>query len=154
MYGLIADDTKEIKYVLDNLCNETVSELEIIFGDGYKTKTYNLIKTLSEKFVIKLKKTNEPCGLFGLIPQGENAAGIFLLTTDKLHEGNLITFLKGSKRQIEQWNTKFKLIMDSCSKKNETIKKWLVLMGFKPSHYQDDNFQIYYRGDIGLYKND
>lgn len=49
MYGLIADDTKEIKYVLDNLCNETVSELEIIFGDGYKTKTYNLIKTLSER---------------------------------------------------------------------------------------------------------
>ncbi len=154
MYASISRNTKEIKYVLNNLCDDTVLELVKLFGNNYKFKAFNLIRALSKKFVIKLKKTNEPVGLFGLIPQSDNTAGIFLLTTDKLHEGNLITFLKGAKKQIEEWQTEYKLIMDSCYKKNETIKKWLILLGFKPSVYQDDSFQVYYKGDIGLYNDD
>lgn len=154
MYASISRNTKEIKYVLNNLCDDTVLELVKLFGNSYKFKTFCLIRALNKKYIIKLKHTNEPVGLFGLIPQSNNTAGIFLLTTDNLHKGNVITFLRSAKRQIEDWQSEYKLIMDSCYKKNETIKKWLRLLGFKASVYQDDDFQVYYKGDIGLYNND
>lgn len=154
MYASISRNTKEIKYVLNNLCDDTVLELVKLFGNNYKFKTFNIIRALSKKYIIKLKHTNEPVGLFGLIPQSNNTAGIFLLTTDNLHKGNVITFLRSAKRQIEDWQSEYKLIMDSCYKKNETIKKWLRLLGFKASVYQDNDFQVYYKGDIGLYNND
>ncbi len=151
MYSTITRNTREIKYVLNNLCEATAIELEKIFGNNYRFKVYNLIRALAKKYVIKLKKTGEPVGLFGLIPQNNDSAGIFLLTTNNLHKGNIITFLKGAKKQIEDWGLEYKLIMDSCYKQNEIIKKWLILLGFKPSGYQDDDFQVYYKGDIGLY---
>lgn len=154
MYASISRNTREIKYVLNNLCDDTVLELVKLFGNNYKFKTFNIIRALGKKYIIKLKHTNEPVGLFGLIPQSNNTAGIFLLTTDNLHKGNVITFLKGAKRQIEDWQSEYELIMDSCYKKNETIKKWLRLLGFKASVYQDNDFQVYYKGDIRLYNND
>lgn len=154
MYASISRNTREIKYVLNNLCDDTVLELVKLFGNNYKFKTFNIIRALGKKYIIKLKHTNEPVGLFGLIPQSNNTAGIFLLTTDNLHKGNVITFLKGAKRQIEDWQSEYELIMDSCYKENETIKKWLRLLGFKASVYQDNDFQVYYKGDIRLYNND
>lgn len=148
MYYSITRNIKEIKYVLNNLCEDTVVELVKLFGNNYKFKTFCLIRALNKKYIIKLKHTNEPVGLFGLIPQSDDSAGIFLLTTNNLHKGNMITFLKGAKRQIEDWQSEYKLIMDSCYKKNEIIKKWLRLLGFKASIYQNDDFQVYYKGDI------
>lgn len=154
MYSAITRNTREIKQVLNNLCDDTVIELVKTFGKDYKRQTFAILRRLSKKYVIRLKQTNEPVGLFGLIPLNDDSAGIFLLTTDNLHKGNLITFLKQAKYQVEVWQEEYKLIMDTCYKKNKTIKKWLRLLGFKPSVYQDDNFQIYYKGNIGLYKND
>lgn len=144
-----------VEAVLDNLCEDTKTELKKIYktsdDSNYLQCTLDAIKD-SEIFVVKLQENNEPVGLYGLIPQDNESAGIFLLTTDNLHKGNLITFLKGAKKQVDEWSKQYKLIMDNCYKQNETIKKWLRLLGFKPSEYQDDNFQIYYKGDISLYK--
>ena len=141
----------ELRYVINNLCNDTVVELKKMFGDNYKEIVFKEIGQLTTKYLIKLKKKNEPVGTFGLIPQGQASAGIFLLTTNNLHNGNVITFLKCAKKQIEEWLHNYDLIMDRCYKKNLTIQKWLKLLGFKPSKYQDNDFQVYYKGDIGLY---
>ena len=81
MYASISRNTREIKYVLNNLCDDTVLELVKLFGNNYKFKTFNIIRALGKKYIIKLKHTNEPVGLFGLIPQSNNTAGIFLLIT-------------------------------------------------------------------------
>lgn len=151
MYSEIAKSEQEIKHVLENLCDDTVLELTKIFGQSYEKDVFNQIKQLTTKYLIKLKSTGEPVGLFGLIPQNTNSAGIFLLTTDKLHNGNVITFLRRAKATIEQWLNEYDLIMDYCYKKNLTIQKWLRLLGFKPSEYQDNDFQVYYKGNIGLY---
>lgn len=152
MYSEIAKSEQEIKHVLENLCDDTILELTKIFGQSYEKDVFNQIKQLTTKYLIKLKSTGEPVGLFGLIPQNTNSAGIFLLTTDKLHNGNVITFLRQAKATIEQWFNEYDLIMDYCYKKNLTIQKWLRLLGFKPSEYQDNDFQVYYKGNIGLYK--
>lgn len=152
MYSEIAKSEQEIKHVLENLCDDTVLELTKIFGQSYEKDVFNQIKQLTTKYLIKLKSTGEPVGLFGLIPQNTNSAGIFLLTTDKLYNGNVITFLRRAKATIEQWLNEYDLIMDYCYKKNLTIQKWLRLLGFKPSEYQDNDFQVYYKGNIGLYK--
>ena len=155
MYSELEHNEEEIKEVLENLCSDTVFELEKIFGCSYKEEIFEELKKLSLRYVIKLKKNNKPVGLYGLIPlyktNEKKAAGIFLLTTDDIHEGNIITFLKGARNQIEKWCLDYELIMDKCCKHNQTIIKWLRLLGFSPSKFQDEDFQIYYRGNINLY---
>lgn len=151
MYSEKTTNLPEIKKVIDNLCNDTTLELKLIFGSEYHEKIFEAIKN-TDNFIIRLKKTKEPVGLFGLIEFDEYSAGIYLLTTDKLHNGNIVTFIRQAKIQIGLWSEKYKLIMDNCYKQNMIIKKWLKLLGFKPSEYQDKDFQIYYKGDINLYK--
>lgn len=150
MYSEITKNKQEIKYVLENLCEKTKIELLKIYGENYIQKTFSQIKN-TDIFTIRLKKTSAPVGLFGLIPLSEKSAGIYLLTTDELLKGNMITFLKEAKKQINLWTQKYELIMDNCFKKNNSIKKWLSLLGFKPSYYEDENFQIYYIGNLDLY---
>lgn len=117
---------REVRFVLDNLCNDTKIEVEKIFGDDYRKQIFQIIRLIKkERYIIRLKQTNEPVGVFGLIPVNENSGGIFLLTCDNLHKGNVITFLKSAKRQIDKWCEEYKLIMDSCYKQNETIKNGL-----------------------------
>lgn len=141
----------EALYVIKNLCNDTRKELELIYGNDYQKRVLEEIYKAQEKYIIKLKNTDEAVGLFGLTFEGEGVGGIFLLTTDNLHNGNLITFLRCTKLQIKEWEKNYKLIMDNCYKRNATIKKWLKLLGFKPSKHQNEDFQIYYTGDINLY---
>lgn len=152
MYSEVAENNEEMKYVLGNLCDDTILELRKIFGENYETPALNEINQLTTKYLIKLKSNNEPVGLFGLVPQlNPKTAGIFLLTTDNLHKGNVITFLKQAKKQVNEWLNDYDLIMDNCYKKNLTIQKWLRLLGFRPSRHHNDDFQVYYKGDIGLY---
>lgn len=139
-----------VEAVLMNLCEDTKTELIKNFGDDYIDETFDIIQD-TEINVIRLKSNNEPVGLYGVIPQENNSAGIYLLTTDNLHNGNLITFLKQAKKQVNEWSQKYSLIMDNCYKENKTIIKWLKLLGFKPSQYQNEEFQIYYKGDINEY---
>ena len=152
MYAMYADDKHEIEYVMDNLCDDTVIELKKMFGEDYKQTVINEINKVTDKYVIKLKKTSEPVGLYGFIHVNENAAGIYLLTTANLHKGNIITFLKEAKKQIKIRSKQYGVIMDSLYKKNTVIKKWLKLLGFKPSKYENEDFQIWYKGDINCYR--
>ena len=155
MYGVKPKNEEEVLYVLERLNQNAIHELKLLYGKNYIQKALNTIfKKENEIVLIKLKKTNESVGVFGIIPiENTKFCGIFFLTTDNIHKGNKITLLKGANKQIKQWQQEYKLIMDSCLKSNETIIKWLTLLGFKPSEeYQDDNFQIYYKGDINDYK--
>ncbi|MBR3654836.1 MAG: hypothetical protein IKN62_05345 [Elusimicrobia bacterium] len=143
----------EVRTVLDNLCDDTVLELRHYLGKHWKSKTFQIIRAIKkEKFIIKLKENGKPVGLYGLVPVNEHSGGIFLLTCDDLHKGNIITFLKSARKQVDSWLDEYKLIMDSWYKKNETIKKWLILLHFKPSEFEDDNFQVWYKGDISYFK--
>ena len=140
-----------VEHVLENLHKDTVAELKKKYGDRYISETFDAIRE-SEIFVIRLKSTREPVGLYGLIEQENNSAGIFLLTCENLHKGNLITFLKEARKQVKQWSREYDLIMDYCDKQNKTIIKWLTLLGFKPAPYEDKDFQIYFKGDLSLYE--
>ena len=144
------DFCKIIFDVLENLHEDTVIELKKIFEKNYIEKTYEAIKDY-EIHVIKLNN-DMPVGLFGVIPFQFKTAGIFLLTTKNLAYGNKIKFLREAKKIVKKWEVQYELLMDSCYKKNEKIKKWLLLLGFVPSKYEDENFQIYYKGNIELYE--
>lgn len=140
-----------VEDVLENLCDDTKAELKMIYGEDYIKSVFEDIKD-TEIFVIRLKSNHEPVGIYGLIQLEDYSAGIYLLTTQNLYKGNMITFLKGVRKQVNEWQKEYKLIMDNCRKKNKTIKKWLSLLGFLPSKYQNNDFQIYFKGDISLYK--
>lgn len=157
MYCEKVTNLKEVRHVLEKLNKEAQAELKKLFGNDYKNVAFQIIRAVkNEKYLIRLAKTNEPVGVFGIIPQGVNEAdkvgGIFFLTTDNLHKGNKIKLLKGAKRQIAIWEKEYSLIMDSCHKDNKTVAKWLHLLGFKPSKFEDNSIQIYYKGNIELYK--
>ena len=141
----------EIIEIVNSVTEKTREELIAIFGTDYQMPVCDVIFNAPEKHLIRLKSTGEPVGIFGLTYEGEGVGGIFLLTTDKLHQGSILTFLRGAKTQINEWLNDYKLIMDNWYKKNETILKWLMLLGFQPSQIQNDEFQIYYKGDIKLY---
>lgn len=136
--------------VILNLSPKTEEEVKKVFGSNY---TYGLVQELfdTEMYVIKLKETGEPVGVYGVKELKKTSAGIYLLTTDKLHNGNMITFLKEARKRVILWEQQYRLLMDTCYKKNKTIIKWLTLLGFKPSIYEDKYFQIYYKGDINEY---
>lgn len=164
MYSQLATSTKEIRYILDNLNPEAVSELKTLFGESYKKNAFQIIKAVTNKHVIKLEKTKEPVGVYGIIPMGvnkgadksnlqagkftekKNICGIFFLTTENLHKGNKIKLLREAKKQIEIWGTQYETILDSCHKSSKTIKKWLTLLGFKPSGWEDNDIHVYYKG--------
>lgn len=153
MYACEISDNSEIEFVLDNLCPEAKEELFKIFGKKYKNAVMNILECIAPKYknIIKLKQNNMPVGIFGLIPENKKA-GIFFLTTDTMKKGNILTLLIQAKEYIKVWEKEFNLLMDSCYKKNSKIKKWLALLGFEPSQYQDDDFQVYFKGDLSLYK--
>ena len=155
MYQEPLTKLQELKYVLERLNKEAVAELKKLFGNDYKNEAYKIIKNVkNEKFVIKLEKTKEPIGVYGLCGSNSkktSSVGIFFLTTDNLNKGNKIKLLKGAKKQIALWETKYKLIMDSCHKDNRIVAKWLHLLGFKPSKFQDEDIQIWYKGDLNEY---
>lgn len=74
MYASISRNTKEIKYVLNNLCDDTVLELVKLFGNGYKFKTLleqfkptNLSKANYEITKGGIKKLAYKFDRFGLI---------------------------------------------------------------------------------------
>lgn len=153
MYAENIRRSKEVSFVLNNLCADTENELIATFGNDWKNHVNNELKRLQRKYyVVKLKANNEPVGIYGLIPVKRKVAGIFLLTTDNLHKGNVIGFLRRCKKQIDLWQKDYELIMDLHYKKNETVKKWLKTLKFEASEmFQNDNFQVFYKGNIGLY---
>ncbi len=152
MYSEKLLNLNEIKYILERLNSEAVAELKVLFGNDYKNQAFQILRAAKEKFVIKLEKTKEPVGLYGVVHSTSSVAGIFFLTTNNLHKGNKIKLLRGAKNQISLWEKKYKLILDSCHKNNYIIAKWLRLLGFKPSEFQDNNIQIWYKGDLNEYR--
>lgn len=143
----------DVEFVINNLCKDTEDELKIAFGENYKSK---LLEELNKspfgyKYAIILNSTSEIVGLFGIVPLNKYSAGIYLLTTENLHKGNIITFIRQAKLYIKHWGKKYKLLMDTCYKRNKTIIKWLKILGFKPSEYQNNDLQIWYKGEIKYY---
>lgn len=150
MYSQPLKKYSDFLKVILNLSPKTEEEVKRLYGSNY---TYALVQELfdTEMHVIKLVENNEPVGVYGVKELKKNSAGIFLLTTDKLHNGNMIKFLREAKKQIILWEQQYDLLMDNCYKRNKTIIKWLTLLGFKPSIYEDNYFQIYYKGNINEY---
>lgn len=143
----------ELKHVLNNLCEKAVIELELMYASEYKYFIFDQIKKLNTEYRTMIRlKSGEPVGIFGRLPISDKVYGIFFLTTDRLHFGNIIKLIRETKKYIKEWEKSSKLIMDYCYKKNTQIIKWLLLLGFKPAEVKiEQNFQIYYKGDINEY---
>ncbi len=136
---------ENLVYIVENLCKEAIEELELLFGQSYKTDGLNFLKKIPSENIklIRLKENNEAVAVFGIVAQDENSAGVFFLSTKNLLKGNMITFLKGTKSCIDEWNQGYKILLDSCCKKNKSVIKWLGFLGFVATNEEDENFQIY-----------
>ena len=155
MYKTFNVDINEIEYVLENLSDLTRFEVESAFGVDYKKEILAGINCAKEKQLIKLNATNETVGVFGLIEESKDVAGIFFLPTKNLCNGNMIKFLRVSKCVIEEWLKKYKLLLDDCFVENKKIVKWLHFLGFKVCP-EDKNGKIrtFYKGNLQARCND
>ena len=147
------------EFVLNNLCNEAKKELTILFGDNFKFEILSRLKDVVHKFSIKLKKNDELVAIFGIFEVEKDIGGIYFLSTDNLKEGNIITLLRGSRKQVQSWMRDFSLILDTCFVENSSVRKWLILLGFiKVASGGDGVFEIFGKGDLLLidriFKND
>ena len=148
MYIDYFPEAVEIELVLDNLSELTEKELIKGFGKDYKTKMINILSLSKCIYLIKLKVDNAPVGIFGLIEETKEVAGIFFLSTDGLYQGNMIKLIRESKKVVDEWLKEYKVLLDDCHLKNEKVMRWLCLLGFKPTgEIKEGGFATYYKGD-------
>ena len=136
----------DIKVVLENLSELTKKELIVAFGEEYIKEILNTQAICL--YLIRLKKENKPVGIFGLIEEEKNIAGIFFLTTDEVYKGNMIKLIRTSKKIVDEWLKEYDVLLDDCHKDNEKVMRWLCLLGFKPTgRMKEGAFFEFYKGD-------
>ena len=144
MYIDYMPETSEILCLLDNLSELTKQELILSFGKNYKDKVINLLSISKCLYLIKSKSNNNAVGMFGLLEEDKKTAGIFFLTSDEIHQGNMIKLLKTSKVVIDEWLEDYEVLLDDCHKENIKVRKWLEFLGFKPNgNIKDGGFIEY-----------
>lgn len=139
MYCVIANDLIEIEEIIEKLSGLTVEEAIIRFGNNWKKEVKTIINLAKEKFVIRLKNSNIPVGVFGLIEESEDVAGIFLLLSEEIKKGNMIHLIRESKKVVDDWSKNYKALLDDCHYENEKIIRWLMMLGFKPTEEIKDS---------------
>lgn len=148
MYVDYLPEAVEIEVVLDNLSELTKAELIKAFGKDYKNSIINLLPFTKYTYLIKLKADNSAVGIFGLIEETPDRAGIFFLSTDEIYKGNMIKLIRTSKAVVDEWLKEYKVLLDDCHLDNEKVMRWLCLLEFKPTgKIKVGNFAEYYKGD-------
>jgi hypothetical protein len=139
---------KDVEEVLDNLSELTKEEIIKSYGKDYKSKMKNIFCFANWVYLIRLKTDNKPVGIFGLIEETSEIAGIFFLSTDGIYQGNMIKLIRESKKVVDEWLKEYKVLLDDCYLENEKVKRWLHLLGFKPTgEIKEGGFATYYKGD-------
>ena len=131
-----------VEEVIDKLIGLTVEELIIRFGFEWKKEVKAIVNLAKEKYVIRLKENDEPVGLFGIIEETQDVAGIFLLMSEEIKKGNMIHLIRQSKAIVDDWMKDYKALLDDCHFENEKIIRWLMFLGFKPTDEIKDNYFI------------
>ena len=148
MYIDYLPEAVEIEVVLNNLSELTKVELIKAFGEDYKNLIINLLPFTKYTYLIKLKADNSAVGMFGLVEETPDRAGIFFLSTDEMYKGNMIKLIRTSKTIVDEWLKEYKVLLDDCHQDNEKVMKWLCLLGFKPTgKIKEGCFFEYYKGD-------
>ena len=148
MYIDFYPSINDVYEVLDNLSELTKEELIKSFGEDYKSKMKNIFCFTTWVYLIRLKTDDRPAGLFGLIEETKEVAGIFFLSTDRIYQGNMIKLIRESKKVVDEWLKEYKVLLDDCYLENKKVMKWLCLLGFKPTgEIKEGGFATYYKGD-------
>lgn len=153
MYKTDKVQINDIAYVLDNLSELTKDEIVYAFGIDFKNEILPKVYLAKESWLIKLKETDETVGVFGLIEETKDIAGVFFLTTKNLNKGNMIKLLRHAREVVEEWNKKYQLLLDDCFVENEKIVKWLHSLGFKAYPAEETgSFKTFYKGNLQVWE--
>ncbi len=122
------------KFVLDNLRQEDLQELEILWGLGWKDI---ILKSLKGKKVLfafgKDDKDNiVPIAMGGfqqVFKDNPEVACVWLLTTKYVYK-NKQALLRVVRAHILASKKKYKILYNYIYKSNKEAKKWLLKLGF------------------------
>ncbi len=145
----------EIEYILDNLRDEDMQEVQALWKENWRKNIYNSLK--SEEVIILYgrgcKKAKIPIAMGGfkeLFEKNSNIACVWMLT-GKEASLNKIKVLKTLKQAIKQADEKYDLMYNYIYKSNHTAKKWLSMLGFcfnnpKPAGLKiEKDFEFFYK---------
>lgn len=136
---------KTVDYILDNLSERNLEELEVSYGhdclnlvrheimaniNSYDSANFGRVKTNS-MYIVKTDD-NTPVIITGLLPLGGDTSALFFLHTEELATLPHIELLKKSIKYIKQWKKAYQQTIQSCIyKKNKDVMRWVRLLGME-----------------------
>jgi len=121
--------------VLDNLRDEDKFEMRCEFGPDYK-QTIKEFCLSSGHFKIIIDEKFTPIGLFGCEETTPETAEVCLLVTNEFKK-HFKDFLCQAKQYISLWKKQYKILHNLVYKHNKQALKWLKILGFKVTDYDD-----------------
>ena len=122
---------KDVRYILDNLRDEDLSELQTLWGKSWREETLNnIMNTDFDVLLGKTKKGKIPVVMGGIWEVRDGIGCAWLLSTPEV-KNHRHCLLRELKREVEGAKNKFGLIYNFIYEKNFEAKKWLKWLGFK-----------------------
>ena len=126
----VKKNTKDIKFILDNLRNQDRNELFSIYGDSWKNTVFRNVLNINEDYCwIEYSNDNQPILMYGIVPNENNVGVIWMLSTQDITKEQ-VSFLRRAKEFIAEGSEKFSLLCNFVHSDNILAIKWLKWLGF------------------------
>lgn len=118
----------DVKYLSENLSKQDQDELYASLGmANYPALSWSFV--VSEECNTIIMPDGSVGGIFGVSSPSEGTGCPWLMGTDRISEIS-ITFLRESKKWVEEKNKKYPLLMNYVDVRNERAIQWLKFLGF------------------------
>jgi hypothetical protein len=118
----------DVKYVAEHLSKEDQDELYASLGmSNYSALSWSFAVSVECNSIIMPDGTVG--GIFGVSSPHKGTGCPWLMGTDRIPEISM-TFLKQSKKWVEEQNKKYPLLMNYVDVRNQRAIEWLKFLGF------------------------
>ena len=137
---------KDILFVLNNLRQEDLLELELIWGNNWKQTFFESVSKIDVLFVFGKDEFGDEVpiamGGFENIPDKElKIACVWLLSTKYIYS-NKICFMKELKKQFQKRELDYDILYNYIYKSNKEAKTWLKKLGFLFDNPKPNNLNV------------
>lgn len=121
---------KDIRYILEHLRDEDKTEALTVKGENFIEECLNEIMQCDDVILGCRKSDDVPVCVGGCVPQKNNIAVIWLLSTPDV-VNHQICLLRNIKFEMQKYDKKFWITYNFLFNKNFLAKKWLKKFGYK-----------------------
>lgn len=151
----VTKNKKYFKYILDNLRQQDLEEVQAIWKNNWREE---VLKSIQGKKTLVLFSKNLPIAMGGFVPVKDKnieMAVVWLLCSRFVYFNKSLLF-KALQKEIQKAEAKYSLMFNYIYKSNFEAKKWLKRFGFKFDNPKPvglkvkDNFEFFYKVKEGV----